>query len=305
MKYTKLFLYFFEKGLYVEPDPDKVRAALPWLAPPTTGERRRRRQQRPEYITSRTDALDRWHYAQLAAAQAGENDKAPGTETAMRGGAKGSQVGADEAAREPGNITAANQSTGARADGEAGTGTVSGAVPRKPRMVPSLLEQLVDALQARGDYAWLSIGATLLEGSTEFQHKLARIPRELIDNPFDDGHQRSVTIPFPGSGDDGWLLAWVTRPPGRDPDSFERDTRDYLRAKMHQLRLPRATAFCFDESTRELVGVYFDNHVGELEPRLAALARSLEPPEHMTNWRPPQTKIHAGSKRPQRKRNKK
>ena len=226
-----LFLYFFEAGLYVEPDPDQIRAALPWLPPPTAGERRRRRQQRPAYITSRTDALDRWHYAQLAAAQAEENGKAPDTAAVMRGGAEGSQVGADEAAREPGNITAASLGTGTQAAGGAATDTDSGAVPRKPRMVPSPLEQLVDALQARGDYAWLSIGTTLLEGSTEFQHKLARIPRELLDNPFDDGRQRSVTIPFLGSGDDGWILVWVTRPQGRDPGSFERDTRDYLRAK--------------------------------------------------------------------------
>lgn len=58
-----LFLYFFEAGLWVEPDPDRVRAAFPFLPAPTTAERRRYRLQRPGFITSRTDPLDRWFYA--------------------------------------------------------------------------------------------------------------------------------------------------------------------------------------------------------------------------------------------------
>ena len=73
-----LFLYFFEAGLYVEPDPDKIRVALPWMPPATTAERRRRRQQHPAYITSRTDALDLWHYAEIARTQAEVNGEAPG-----------------------------------------------------------------------------------------------------------------------------------------------------------------------------------------------------------------------------------
>ena len=54
---------------------------------------------------------------------------------------------------------------------------------------------------------------------------------------------------------------------GRKSQPFEQHARDYLRPKMHQLGLPRGVAFCFDETTRELVGVYFDDHVGELEPQ--------------------------------------
>lgn len=58
-----LFLYFFETGLWVEPNPDRVRAAFPFLGQPTTAERRRYRRQIPGLITSRTDPLDRWYYA--------------------------------------------------------------------------------------------------------------------------------------------------------------------------------------------------------------------------------------------------
>lgn len=57
-----LFLYFFEAGLWVEPDPDQVRVAFPFMPAPTTAERRRYRNQRRGYVTSRTDQLDRWFY---------------------------------------------------------------------------------------------------------------------------------------------------------------------------------------------------------------------------------------------------
>jgi hypothetical protein len=241
-----LFLYFFEAGLYVEPDPEKSRAAFAWMPAPTPSERRRRREQVPRYITSRTDALDQWYYAQLATAR-GENDDAA-------------------------------------------------ALPAKPHMVASPLETLIDELEARGDYAWLSIGATLLEGSTEFQQKLARIPQDLLDHPSADGRQRSTTIPFTSTAEGGWLLVWVTRPPGANSASFERDTKDYLRAKMHQLGLGRAVAFCFDESARELVAVYFDDHIGDLDPILEAKSRSLLPVERMTHFPPPGKRTRGGTK---------
>ncbi|MET9462931.1 preprotein translocase subunit SecA [Streptomyces canus] len=57
-----LFLYFFEAGLWVEPDPAQVRAAFPFLPEPSTSELRRYRAQRPVILTSRTDALDQWFH---------------------------------------------------------------------------------------------------------------------------------------------------------------------------------------------------------------------------------------------------
>jgi len=58
-----LFLYFYEAGLWVEPNPDQVRAVFDWMDAPTTGERRRFRAQVPVYLASRTDALDAWYQA--------------------------------------------------------------------------------------------------------------------------------------------------------------------------------------------------------------------------------------------------
>jgi hypothetical protein len=62
-----LFLYFFEKGLWVEPDPAQVCAAFSFLPEPTTAELRRYRAQNPVFLTSRTDALDQWFYAKQRA----------------------------------------------------------------------------------------------------------------------------------------------------------------------------------------------------------------------------------------------
>jgi hypothetical protein len=65
---------------------------------------------------------------------------------------------------------------------------------------------------------------------------------------------------------------------------------------MHQLGLGRAVGFCFDESTRALVAVCFDDHVGDLDPILEAKSRSLLPPERMTHWPPPGKKTRGGPK---------
>jgi hypothetical protein len=65
---------------------------------------------------------------------------------------------------------------------------------------------------------------------------------------------------------------------------------------MHQLGLGRAVAFCFDESARELVAVYFDDHIGDLDPILEAKSRSLLPVERMTHFPPPGKKTRGGTK---------
>lgn len=56
-----LFLYFFEAGLYVEPDPRSMSGKLPYLSTPKPSDIRRYEQQKFTIISSRTDALDEWH----------------------------------------------------------------------------------------------------------------------------------------------------------------------------------------------------------------------------------------------------
>jgi hypothetical protein len=224
-----LLLYFFEAGLWVEPDPDQVHAAFSFLPEPTTAERRRYRQQRPAFITSRTDFLDQWFYS------------------------KGAPAGAD--------------------------------VPPKPGMVPSPLADLVDKIEARRTPGWLSIGATLLGAATAAQHKMAKNARALLEHPSDEGLGRSITVPITGTTvrEEGWLLVWATLPAGTDAADEEQRLRGYLRAKKHQLSLPRGVVFLYSETTRELVDAIFDDHVGPLSPELAESLRFLHPPNALAN----------------------
>ena len=55
------FLYFFENGLYVQPDPEAMKDELSYMTKVRTGDRRRRDGQGRQFITSRTDSLDAWH----------------------------------------------------------------------------------------------------------------------------------------------------------------------------------------------------------------------------------------------------
>lgn len=231
------FLYFFEAGLWVEPDPDQVRAFFNWMNPPTTGERKRFRKQIPAYLTSRTDALDAWFQAK----------------------------------RSP-----------------------DGRPAPKPAMTASPLDDLIDEIQTRKDFGWLSIGATLLGPATATQHKMARIPKDLLKAPAGNGLGRSLALPMVHSivRAEAWLLVWGTRPVAQDPIQDEKNWREYLQAKKHQLGIPRGAALVYDEGTQSLVDVYYDGNTGELPSELSGKLAALRPPTSFTGW------LHPNAKRP-------
>lgn len=233
-----LFLYFFEAGLWVEPNPVQVRAAFPFKPEPTTAQLRRYRSQQPVLVTSRTDKLDRWFYSR------------------ERNGA----------GHEP---------------------------TAKPAMAPSPVTPLIDDLQSRNVMGWLSIGATLLSGSTSTQHQFARNGNDLLNGPSPSGRGRSLAVPITGSVDpaEGWLLVWATRPAGEDPAGAEKHIRSYLRAKKHQLGIPRGVVFLYDEPTRDLVGAYYDAHVGSLDVEQTAILKHLRPTTAFHN------RLHPNAKR--------
>lgn len=236
-----LFLFFFEAGLWVEPDPDQVRKIFAWMGPPTTAERRRFRAQVPAYITSRTDQLDAWYHAK----------RTPGAPLAP-----------------------------------------------KPTMVASPLAGLLDDLQARGVYGWLSIGATLLEPATGTQRMMARYPPQLLDAPAPNGQGRSLTMPMTTTVNraEAWLMVWRTRPRSRKPAVDEQHWRDYLRAKRHQLGIPRGAVFVYDEVTRDLVDVYYDGNICELPAGLKPTLAALRPPSSVTR------QLHPKEKRPRKRK---
>jgi len=244
-----LFLYYFEAGLYVEPDPQGVNAAFPFLPAPSTADLRRYRSQDPVFVTSRTDPLDQWFYS----------TKREGTASAP-----------------------------------------------KPSMTPSPVGTLIDELQARQVTGWLSVGATLLSGSTKAQHQFARNGKDLLDKPAANGRGRSWATPLTATVNraEGWLLVWATRPAHESERNAEAHSRDYLRAKKYQLGVPRGVVFMYDESTRKLAGMYYDGHAGPLDPALAPIFDSLRPPSDLTNRLPPSAKrpkpIPKSSKRKKR-----
>ena len=248
-----LFLHFQQKGLYVEPDPDELRKQHPYLPAITAAERRRFKRQAPEYITSLTDQLDAWHRQRIAVES-------------------GSPHGAGEAAKLD----------------FAKTFTV-----KKPTMGPSPLRELLDELKANRAFAWLSIGATLLSGAKTTQQRMARIPRDLLDDPFEDGRGRSVTIPMVDARGDGWVLAWITRPPSKDFDEFAHEISTYIQAKAHQWGMRRAAAFLYDEATHALGRTLYESHLGDLEPEVEAALSKLRPADALSAPRPPKTKGRA------------
>jgi hypothetical protein len=60
-----MFLHFYSRGLWVEPDPQVVQQELPHFKGPTIAARRRHAKQKVEVIASQTDALDAWYFAKL------------------------------------------------------------------------------------------------------------------------------------------------------------------------------------------------------------------------------------------------
>jgi hypothetical protein len=239
-----LFLEFFSSGLWVEPNPDDVRGAFPFLGETTTADRRRFERQVPAYITSRTDPLDAWHYAELA-------------------------------------------------------GGASSAASRKPRMSRSPLRDLIDHLQQAGAYGWLSTSATLLAGSSKAQSQMAQTPRDLLRNPFGDGRPRSLTMPVTTPDpEESWLLVWMTRPAGSNPDAFSRSYTGYLQAKKLQLGIPRGALLIYSEQTGDFESFHFDGHLGPLDATLEPLLASLQPPEALTGRVHPAGRVRPGSRPP-------
>ena len=189
-------------------------------------------------------------------------------------------------------------------DKDEGQESAFGSEPvNKPAMSPSPLRELLNELQLSQTFAWLSIGATLLSGAESVQNKMARIPSDLLNNPFGDGRERSVTIPILDARKDGWLLSWITKPPFKNLDDFAKDMRVYIQAKAHQWGMRRAVAFLYDESTGELAQVLYESHLGDPTPEILADLHRLRPADVSSAPLPPTARASGrGRSASQRKR---
>lgn len=157
-------------------------------------------------------------------------------------------------------------------------GTTVDEVAPKPHMVPSPLAPLIDWLHENKVFGWLSIGATLLDGSSDAQQQLAAYPVELASNPSPSGKPRSVATPWGLTKQDGWLLVWMTRPEEMDGDNVVSQAHAYMVAKKHQLGYRRGASFVFDEPSGSIIGASYDSGQTEVAPEiLAELIASLRP----------------------------
>lgn len=156
---------------------------------------------------------------------------------------------------------------------------VSQDVP-KPCMTPSPIAPLIDKLQRDNDFAWLSIGAALLEGSADFQRVLAATPSKLTNNPSASGEPRSMFQALGNSKKDSWALVWMTRPPTMASGEVIKRARIYMVAKKHQIGLARGVSFVYDEPTGDLVDVFYDSGQTELDPdRVEELVAYFKAPD--------------------------
>lgn len=242
-----LFLYFYESGLYVAPDPKRMAAELPYISAPSPGDLRRRSKQGRAIIAARTDSLDAWHSAKL----------------------------------DP-------------------------SLPRvcKPALTGSPMISLAEELQERGYQGWLSLGATLLSGSTKAQADFSRIPKNLLAHPRDDGRERSQAVPIGTSLSDAWLLIWMTRPAVRNIDEIAQSAREYLRAKKYQMKIIRGAVFIYDEATKQLIDVAYDGTLPTPDPEMDRVILQLFPVDKMPGPLPPKAKRSstATAKRKRRKK---
>jgi hypothetical protein len=214
------FLYFFEEGLYVQPDPELMKAELNFYSAVRTQDERRRSNQSRQFITSRTDPLDAWYRY--------EN-------------------------------------------------RISETPASKPTLKGSPTLPLVRELQTRRDYAWCSIGATLLSGATETQEAFMATPGQLLEYAEADGEAHSVTRPVGSSRADAWVLVWAIENTSEGIEEATRLLRDYIQAKKYQLRLPRAVALIFDNQSGVLHSVIYDGSPLIADAHLESLVANLRP----------------------------
>ncbi|PPH26598.1 hypothetical protein [Rathayibacter sp. AY1F9] len=150
------------------------------------------------------------------------------------------------------------------------------------------MNALADELQRRGGVGWLSLGATLISGSTKTQSDWTRLPKKLIYES--TGKPRSWTAPFGTTPEDAWLLVWATLPEDANLAATTNDFQQYLKAKKYQLELRRGAVLLYDEVTRGLVDVMYDGTLPTPDPQMDEEVKRLLPIAKFASGQRPQPK---------------
>jgi len=99
-----------------------------------------------------------------------------------------------------------------------------------------------------------------------------------------------------------WLLVWMTKPAHSAMTRVAQLARDYVRAKMYQLKFNRGAVLIFDEETKTLVEVVYDGTLPTPDPEMDRAIVGLFPANRMSSPPPPKRMGHARSNNNKRKR---
>ncbi|MHB8246709.1 MAG: hypothetical protein ACYDGN_15430 [Acidimicrobiales bacterium] len=117
----------------------------------------------------------------------------------------------------------------------------------KPRFnANSDLCVLVDALAARRQPGWLTIGTAMLNADGPFQAKFARHAHDLATLGRNDGKPHSLCAAGGGRADDSFVLVWATAAPGGPRVDDEKRLELYVTAKKHQVQARWGAGLLFD-----------------------------------------------------------
>ena len=105
-----------------------------------------------------------------------------------------------------------------------------------------------------------------------------------------------MTIPIVDVRGDGWVLAWITRPPTKDVDEFAHEMSTYIQAKAHQWGMRRAAAFLYDETTHALDRTLYESHLDDPAPEVEAALAKLRPADALSAPLPSKAKGRARSR---------
>lgn len=146
---------------------------------------------------------------------------------------------------------------------------------------------LVDALADVRSPGWLATGTNLLSGSSQLQHRFAKIPGDLRRLTKKDGDSHSYTIMVAADGADSALLVWATLGDFETLKGATRRLQDYLKVKKHQMQARTAAGVIFGASDQPVALLYDNTPPGPNETLDRLIAQSnLRAPNRAVDPRP-------------------
>ncbi|MBD8612014.1 preprotein translocase subunit SecA [Frigoribacterium sp. CFBP 13729] len=152
---------------------------------------------------------------------------------------------------------------------------------RKPSRGASPMESLLDEIDTLSPFGKVSIGATLLTGSSDTQTLMSGYGPSVVRRSHNGLKECTQTVPISTPDDGGWVMVWAVCPANDDPAIWEQKMRAYLRAKGHQLGVRRSALFAFSGEKPVLDAVFYEAIPSELDPLALSVSTYLRPASEM------------------------